>query len=141
GDLRLCTELAAEGMEYAGRFNDPGIWMEALFMSGETMLYRAHFAGARDNFASAVVDYDDRERTKFWAAHTSHNAGVTCRANLAVALWHLGYPDQALQVNQEMCRLARAIGHAYSLAYALHHTGWLYQHCRLGAEVRAAAEE
>ena len=40
-----------------------------------------------------------------------------------------------------MRQLARLIGHPYSLAYALHHTGWLYQLCRLGAEVRAAAEE
>jgi predicted ATPase len=37
--------------------------------------------------------------------------------------------------------LARAIDHPFSLAYALHHTGWLYQYCRLGAEVQAAAEE
>ena len=110
-------------------------------MAGETMLYRADFAGARDSFATAVAEYDDRERTKFWAAHTSHNAGVTIRCNLAVSLWHLGYPDQALKVNREMCQLAREIGHPFSLAYALHHTGWLYQFCRLGAEVQTAAEE
>ncbi len=91
--------------------------------SGETMLYRADFAGARDSFATAVAEYDDRERTKFWAAHTSHNAGVTNRCNLAVSLWHLGYPDQALKVNREMRQLAREIGHPFSLAYALHHTG------------------
>ena len=47
-DLRLCVDLAAEGMEFAGRLKDPGISMEALFMSAETMLYRADFAGARD---------------------------------------------------------------------------------------------
>jgi class 3 adenylate cyclase/predicted ATPase len=141
GDLRLCKELAAEGMEFAGRLNDPGILMEALFMAGETRLYRADFAGARDSFAKAVAEYDDRERTKIWAAQTSHNAGITCRSNLAVALWHLGYPDQALKVNREMRELAREIAHPFSLAYALHHTCWLYQLCRLGAEVRAAAEE
>jgi class 3 adenylate cyclase/tetratricopeptide (TPR) repeat protein len=141
GDLRLCMELATEGMEFASRLNDPGILMEALFMSGETRLYRADFAGARDCFATAVVEHDDRERTKFWAAHTSHNAGITCRSNLAVSLWHLGYVDQALKVNHEMCQLAREIGHPYSLAYALHHTAWLCQYCRLGAEVQAAAEE
>jgi tetratricopeptide (TPR) repeat protein len=141
GDLRLCRDLAAEGMEFAGRLNDPGMLMEALFMSGETRLYRAEFAGARADFAKAVADYDDRERTKTWAAHTSHNAGVTCRSNLAVSLWHLGCPDQAQKVNREMLRLARAIGHPFSLAYALHHTAWLCQYCRLRAEVRAAAEE
>lgn len=105
------------------------------------MLYCADFVGARDCFAKAVGEYDDRERTKFWAAHTSHNAGVTCRSNLAVSLWHLGYADQALRTNREMRHLAREIGHPYSLAYSLHHTAWLYQYCRLGAEVLAAAEE
>src|SRR5262249_56558266 len=70
-----------------------------------------------------------------------HDAGVTCRSNLAVCLWHLGYPDQALQANREAVELARQIGHPFSLAYALHYTGWLCQNCRLGAEVQAAAEE
>ncbi len=141
GDLRLCVDLAAEGLEFARRLNDPGILMEALFMAGETRLYRAEFASARDDFATAVAEYDDRERTKFWAAHTSHNAGVTCRSNLAISLWHLGYPDQALQANREMRQLARTLDHPYSLGYALHHTAWLCQYCRLGAEVQAAAEE
>ena len=58
-----------------------------------------------------------------------------------MSLWHLGYPDQALKVNREMRQLAREIGHPFSLAYCLHHTAWLYQFCRLGAEVQAAAEE
>jgi predicted ATPase len=134
-------DLVTDGKKYAGQFNDPGIMMEALFMSGETMLYRADFAGARDQLASAVAEYDDRERTRFWAVHTGHDAGITCRSNLAVALWHLGYPDQALKVNQEMVRLAREIGHPFSLAYALHHTGWLCQYCLFGPEVQAAADE
>jgi len=115
--------------------------MEALFMLGETMLYRADFAGARDSFAKAVAECDDRERTRFWATHTSHNSGVTHRSNLAMSLWHLGYPDQALKVNREMRQLAREIGHPFSLAYSMHHTGWLYEYCRLGAEVATAAEE
>jgi predicted ATPase len=141
GDLRLCGDLAAEGIDFARSLNDPGILMEALFMRGETQLYRGDFVGARDSFATAIDQYDDRERTKFWAVHTSHDAGVTHRSNLAVALWHLGYPDQALRANREMCQLAREIGHPYSLAYALHHTAWLDELCRLGAEIRTAADE
>jgi predicted ATPase len=141
GDLRLCLELAAEGMELATRLNDPGIMMEALFMSGETTLYQADFAGARDCFATAVAQFEDRERTIFWAGHTGHNAGVTHRSNLAVSLWHLGFPDQAMEANREMNQLAGEIGHAFSVAYALHHTAWLHQYCRNGGEVRAAAEQ
>ncbi len=141
GDLRLCVDLAEEGMEFARRLEDPGMRMEALFMAAETMLYRADFAGAREGFATAVTQYDDRERTRYWAARTSHNAGVTCRSNLAVALWHLGFPDLSRKVNLEMRLLAREIGHPYSLAYALHHTCWLHQFYRFGSEVLAAAEE
>ncbi|HTU19450.1 MAG TPA: protein kinase [Gemmataceae bacterium] len=140
-ELQLCMDLAAEGMEFAKQHNDPGMMMEALFMAGTTLLYRADFSAARDRFATAVAEYDDRARTKFWADHTSHNAGVTCRSGLAVSLWHLGYPDQALKINREMCQLAREIGHPFSVAYALHHSAWLCQQCRLGAEVRTAAEE
>jgi predicted ATPase len=112
-----------------------------LFTWGSNLLYRGDFAAARDRFATAVAEYDDRARTRNWAAHTGHDAGVTCRSNLAVCLWHLGYPDQALQANREAVELARQIGHRFSLAYALHYTGWLCQNCRLGAEVLAAAEE
>ena len=41
GDLGVCTNLAAEQMELAGRLNDPGIMMEALFADGFTRFYRA----------------------------------------------------------------------------------------------------
>ena len=99
GDLRLCVDLAADGMALAERLNDPGMLMEALFMPGVTMFYRAQFAGARACYEKALAAYDDRERTKFWTAYTGHDAGVTHRCYLALALWHLGYPDQALKVD------------------------------------------
>jgi serine/threonine protein kinase/predicted ATPase len=141
GDLRLCLALAEEGVEFATRLNDPGMVMEASFMVGETMLYRGDFATAREWFSSALENYDDRERTRQWADFTGHDAGITHRSNLAVALWHLGFPDQAWQINREMCQLAREIGHPFSLAYALHHTSWLFQYLRLGPETEAAADE
>ena len=86
-----------EGMRLADRLADPGILMEALFMPGVTMFYRAEFAAARRYFERALATYDDRERTKFWSTFTGHNAGVTHRCYLALALWHLGYADQAMK--------------------------------------------
>src|SRR4029453_6812584 len=106
-DLRLCVDLAAEGMELAQRLNQPGMLMEALFMPGVTMFYRAEFDGARTYFDEALGRYEDLERTKFWMSFTGHNAGVTHRCYLALTLWHLGYPDQALKVEREMRELAR----------------------------------
>ena len=40
-----------------------------------------------------------------------------------------------------MRELARTIGHAFSLGHAVDFTAFLYQYCRLGTEVQAAAEE
>ena len=128
-------------MEFGERLNDPGILMEALFLKGLTRLYRGDFAGARDCCARAIADFDDRERTAYWAGLVGEDAGVTHRCYLALALWHLGFPDQALKLNAEMLELARAIKHPFSLEYALHHTGWLYQHCRLGMQAQAAGDE
>jgi class 3 adenylate cyclase/predicted ATPase len=141
GEMRLCMELVAEAMELVRPLNDPGGMMEVSYIAGQTMLYRGDFAGARDCFAAALAEFDDRDRIGSWAAMTSHNAGVNIRCNLAVALWHLGYPDQALKANREAGQLARELGHPFSLAYCLHHTAWLYQFCRLEVEVQKTAEE
>jgi predicted ATPase len=105
------------------------------------MFYRGDFGGARACFARAVADYDDRARTQFWAEMTGQNAGITHRCLLAVALWHLGCPDQALGVNGEMHALARALGHPMGLTYARALSGWLHQYCRRGAEAEADGDE
>jgi predicted ATPase len=141
GDFRVCTELADEAMAFGERLNDPGILMEALFLRGLTRLYRGDFVGAQECCARAVADFDDRERTAFWAGLVGEDAGVTHRCYLALALWHLGFPDQALKLNDEMLELARGINQPFSLEYALHHRAWLYQHCRLGMEAQAAGDE
>jgi class 3 adenylate cyclase/predicted ATPase len=140
-DLRLCVDLAAEGMELAQRTNDPGMLMEALFMPGVTMFYRAEFPGARGYFDHALARYEDLARTKFWMAYTGHNASVTHRCYLALTLWHLGYPDQAFRVDREMRELARAIGHPFSLGHAIDFGAFLYQYCRLADGVLESAEE
>jgi serine/threonine protein kinase/predicted ATPase len=141
GDLRSSVDLAADGMTLAERRNDPGMLMEALFMRGATLFYRGQFADARICHEQAIAAYDDRDRTRLWAAHSGHNAGVTHRCYLALVLWHLGYPDQALRLDRQTQDLAGTIGHAFSMGHANDFTAFLRLYCRLGAEARAAAEQ
>jgi class 3 adenylate cyclase/tetratricopeptide (TPR) repeat protein len=140
-DLRQCVGLAAEGMELAQRLNQPGMLMEALFMPGVTMFYRAEFAGARAHFDKALAGYEDPEQAKFWTAYTGHNARVTHRCYLALSLWHLGYPDQAFEVERDMRELARSISHPFTLAHAIDFAAFLYQYCRLADRLMEAADE
>ncbi|HKA06048.1 MAG TPA: hypothetical protein VKD71_02240, partial [Gemmataceae bacterium] len=141
GDLRDCVGQADDGMALAESIGDPGMLMEAHFMPGVTMFYRGQFANARAHFETALGAYDDRARTKFWTAYTGHDGGVTHRCYLALALWHLGYPDQALKMAREMCELARTIGHAFSLEHAVDFAAYLAHYCRLGTDVQARGEE
>ena len=62
------------------------------------------------------------------------------RSDAALSMWYLGYPDQALRQAEDNIKLAREIAHPYSLCYAIHHLGWLQEHCRLGTAVQASAE-
>ncbi len=140
GDFRLCMDLGAEMLELARSLQDPGITMEAHFAPALTLLYRGDHKGSRDHCERGLA-LDDRERCKLWARHTGQNSGVTHRCYLALALWHLGHPDQALALSRETVALAREVAHPFSLEYALHHAGWLYQHCRLGREAQALGEE
>ena len=141
GEMGLSMELAREAIGLAERFEDPGIWMEALFLLGLTLFYRGDFIGALAQYEKALSHYDDRERTALWASHVGQDAGITHRCYLALALWQLGYPEQALRVSQETLKLARAIKHPFSLAYAQHHTSWLYHQLGLPAETKAASED
>jgi predicted ATPase len=141
GDLSICSRLAAEGLELSERLNDPGVTMEAFFMPGVTSFYRGQFVDSRSWHEKALAEFDDRGRTKFWTTYSGHDAGVTQRCYLFLDLWHLGYPDQAFKLERETEKLARMIGHAFSRCHALDFSAYLYNYCRMAAEVEAAAEE
>jgi predicted ATPase len=141
GDFRLCMDLAAEATEFAERLNDPGLLMEALVLPANTRYFRADFVGARDCCERALSNYDDRARCAYWLRYTGEDAGVSHRAIFALTLWHLGFPDRALQVSREACELSRQIRRPFSLCLALDCGNGLLQGCRLAAEALAAAEE
>ncbi len=141
GDLRASVDLAADGMQLAERLNDPGLRMEALFMQGATDFYRGRFESSRLSHVDALTNFDDRDRTKYWTAYSGHDAGVTQRGYLSLDLWHLGYADQAAQMDREASDLARTIGHAFTLGHAVDFTAFLGLCCRRADVVQSAAEE
>ena len=58
----------------------------------------------------------------------------------ALALWTLGYPDQALRRSHEACRLAEDLAHPFTLAYAFAHLAMFHQYRRDREEARRHAE-
>jgi predicted ATPase len=110
---------------------DRGLMLEALFVPALTRLYRGELEVSLDACEKGLALYDP-EACRQHARKTGQNAGVTMRCYWSLALWHLGYPDQALKACEQTVALAREVAHPFSLAYAYHHAAWLHQHCRLG---------
>jgi predicted ATPase len=139
GEFRLSESLAADTMRVAGTLDDASAVTEALFPVGATMLYRGDFDGARTCFERALAEADP-DRAHAWSALTGHDIRITSRCNLALALWYLGWPDQALTRIREALDLAESLGQPFHIGYVLHHSGWLHHHCRLAAEAEAAGD-
>jgi serine/threonine protein kinase/class 3 adenylate cyclase/predicted ATPase len=140
-DFRLCMDQSAEALEFAERFDDPGMRREALWMSGATRVFRADFTGTRASLETALSLDVDSEQSRSWADITGQYAAVTSRGNLAAAMWHLGYPDRAQNLAREAYELSHQLAHPFSLGFALHCLGWVLHHCRIGAKLRACAED
>jgi predicted ATPase len=66
--------------------------------------------------------------------------GVFCRSWAAHALWHLGYPDQALTMSHTALERARELSHPFSLALALNYAAILHQFRREECAVHQRAE-
>jgi predicted ATPase len=67
-----------------------------------------------------------------------HDPGVCCRSVAGIALWLLGYPDQALRQQQAARTLAQEVAHPPSLAFTRMLGAIAHQ---LRRETRAAHEE
>ena len=65
---------------------------------------------------------------------------MTLPSFAALALWLLGYPDQALKRDNEALTLAQELSHPHSLAWPLAFTASFYEFRREGQAVREQAD-
>jgi serine/threonine protein kinase/predicted ATPase len=138
-ELEYSRSLSDETMELAEKLADPGILMEACHLPANTLYYLGDFQGARAACERGFALYD-RERCMQYARIVGQNSGVTLQSYWALALWNLGYPDQALARSRSAVALARELNHPFSHCYALHFAAWLHQFARLGKEALQFAE-
>jgi class 3 adenylate cyclase/predicted ATPase len=104
----------------------PFLWGHV--MLGQALLFRGEFVPAHEQAAIAMSVYDPhlhRPQVNL----VQQDPGVTCLANMAQALWHLGYPAQARQKSDEALSLAQTLSHPYSIGWVLGRTAILHCHC------------
>jgi predicted ATPase len=140
GPGQTAQELAARLLRLAQRVHDPALLLEAYHAHWATAFNLGEFSAARAYAAQGVTLYERQQHHALAFRYGGHDPGVCCRDFGALALWMLGYPEQALQWRQDALALAHALAHPFSLAEALGYATWLAEFCREERTVRAQAE-
>ena len=132
-------ELGVQLLTMAQPFQDHEWLLEAHFGLGIALFYLGDFMASREHCEQGLSHYDVRQYPSR-ALLFGQDPGVACYTYVALALWALGYPEQALHRAREGLTLARQLGHPFSLAFALLHVAVLHAARREGQAAQAMAE-
>jgi class 3 adenylate cyclase/predicted ATPase len=138
GKLNAGRDLAEQIFALAARA-EASSFPEAHFGLGMTLFYLGELTRGRSVLQRGIALHNP-ERHRTLVELYAFDPGAGCRRALGLALWLLGYPDQALQQSREAIRLEQARAHAYGLAGALAFGAVLHQHRREEEDVLERAE-
>jgi predicted ATPase len=137
--LQTARELCETLLRLAQRAHDPALSVVAHYALGYTWFLLGMLPAARTHLEEGIARYtpDQRRAPVF---RTGQDPGVACRAYVALTLWLLGYPEQALARVHEALTLAHELAHAFSLAFARCWVATVSQLCRDVPAVHEHAE-
>src|SRR5205085_8430088 len=96
-------------------------------------------AAATEHMEQGIALYDLKRHSSLTDLY-GQDPAVVCLAFGAVALWLLGYPDQAVRRSREAVALGGELGQPSTLALALQFSAMLRQYRREAPAVRESAE-
>ena len=138
-DLARAQQMADELLMLARRLEDPDLALQSHQALGMTAFCRGRPVEAVAHVEQVAALYDPvRHRTH--AFLFGQDPGVICKAYGAVALWLLGYADQAEQQSRAAIHMSRDLSPS-SQAVALHFAAMLGQLRRDPARVRALTDQ
>jgi class 3 adenylate cyclase/DNA-binding winged helix-turn-helix (wHTH) protein/predicted ATPase len=139
GELRTSQALSDEALALAQHLHDPVRRIQALVQRGSVQYWRGELLGAREDFEQCVGLYEPEQHCAHLASF-GQDVGLTFRSYMAMVLWLLGYPDQALAWGREVLSLARTRSHPLTLAHTHGSQVVLYQYLRDAHKVQEHAE-
>jgi predicted ATPase len=141
GEFQTARELGEQCLTLAQRVQDSSLLVPTYSALGETLWWLGEFAACREHLEQGSALYDPQQHHSLAFRYGGYDHGMACLCDAALALWYLGYPDQALKRSHESLALAQKLAHPHSLAFALDMAAWLHQLRREGqaAQERAGA--
>jgi predicted ATPase len=139
GALPTARELGEQLYQLAQREADQTHLLEAHDALGSTLFFLGEHPAARAHLEQALTLIDPTAQ-RVLALRYGVAPGVWCLAFVALTLWSLGYPVQAMQRSQESLAQAQALAHTPSLMFARHFAAYLHYLWREAPVVQAQAE-
>jgi predicted ATPase len=139
GEIQTAREVGEQFLHLAQDTSDSAFLLEAHYALGVPLTLLGEFTSARTHLEQSAALYDPQQ-------HHAHaflyglDPGVTSHTFVPLALWVLGYPDQALAMSRKGLALAQQLSHSHSLAFALTFAAFLHQLRREGQAVQELAE-
>ena len=137
GAYQTACELGEQCLHLAQQGHDTAYLLEAHHTLWTTRLLLGELPLARAHLEQGLALYDPQQHRAL-AFLYGHDPGVCGRSVAAVALWVLGYPDQALWQQHAAHTLAQELAHPPSLAFTRMLAAMAYQ---LRREAHAAHEQ
>lgn len=138
GKLQRARDLGEQLLLLAQQQSDSALLLRGHYVLGDTLLWLGEFPEARAHLEQGITVYDPRQ-------HDAHDLlyeaapWLGCLGSLSVALWFLGYPEQAKQRSAEALALAQELSHPYSLARVLADAVYLHCFCREWSQMQERA--
>jgi predicted ATPase len=136
---QTARELGEQLLTLAQRQQDAALLLVGHFALGAALYCLGAFAPACEHLEQSIA-LDDPQQYRAHPFLFGMDLGVFCRSWAAHALWHLGYPDQALTMSHTALERARELSHPFSLALALNYAAILHQFRREECAVHQRAE-
>ena len=139
GAFQRSGELGEELLGLAHRRHDAAFLLGAYDARACTAFHLGTFAQVLDYTERGLSIYDPQHHRAL-ASLYGKDLGVSCRYWSAMALWFLGYPDQALRRINEALTLAREFDHPYTVALVHNRAAFLGQFLRQSQMTLQSAE-
>jgi predicted ATPase len=139
GALRTARELGEQLVVLARNAQDPALLAQAHRALGAALFSLGELGPARVQLEQALALYEPRQHYPV-AFYSGLEPGVLGQAYLALDLWLLGYPDQALARSQDALALAQTLSSPAVMAPALTFAAELYLQRREAQRARELAE-
>ena len=138
-ELQTAIEIAGVLQGLAEAAQNQNLLVEAHRAQGVTLFHLGEVVDGLAHLDAGLAAYDF-EQHRHHAFLYGTDPRVICLSYSSLALWLLGYPDQALARRHQASDMISRVSHPFSQAVVLNHAAWLHQLRQEVSETRRCAD-